>query len=343
MPSICLHHDGKEVDCYNDLNKRLEDMGFTGVYKCRTGMARDGCAIFWRPARFQLLHQGNIVFRELDLCDNVAQLCILQMKNRNTKASEDEGATQASKSGSTKGGKNCVVVGNVHLLFNLKHGDVKLGQKAHSLSQEWGGAPVVIAGDFNSTPLLDVSQLDRKQLSGQDDNDNCYTRPAQQLPTSQVDSMLSMETVEVGASTGSYEEDLEVKAWQTSTTQISRSSFDFSFQSGSSRKADPIASQRVWCWSPEELKAATGSEQQTVVRHDLLLQSSYAQIEAGSRDDMGEPLVTTYHRKFMGTVDYTWHIDGLFVVRVLDTLPVDVLERGHGLPSQVQCLFLSHP
>jgi hypothetical protein len=27
------------------------------------------------------------------------------------------------------------------------------------------------------------------------------------------------------------------------------------------------------------LKAATGSEQQTVVRHDLLLQSSYAQIE----------------------------------------------------------------
>jgi len=88
-----------------------------------------------------------------------------------------------------------------------------------------------------------------------------------------------METVEVGASTGSYEEDLEVKAWQTSTTQISRSSFDFGFQSGSSRKADPIASQRVWCWSPEELKAATGSEQQTVVRHDLLLQSSYAQIE----------------------------------------------------------------
>jgi ABC-type lipopolysaccharide export system ATPase subunit len=62
-------------------------------------MARDGCAIFCRPARFQLLHQGNIVFRELDLRDNVAQLCILQMKNRNTKASEDKGATQASKSG----------------------------------------------------------------------------------------------------------------------------------------------------------------------------------------------------------------------------------------------------
>jgi hypothetical protein len=50
-----------------------------------------------------------------------------------------------------------------------------------------------------------------------------------------------METVEVGTSTCSYEEDLEVKAC---TTQISRSSFDFGFQSGSSRKADSIASQR---------------------------------------------------------------------------------------------------
>jgi len=27
-------------------------------------------------------------------------------------------------------------------------------EKADSLSQEWGGAPVVIAGNFNSTPLV---------------------------------------------------------------------------------------------------------------------------------------------------------------------------------------------
>jgi len=60
----------------------------------------------------------------------------------------------------------------------------------------------------------------------------------------EVGSMLSTETV-VETSTHSYEEeDLEVKACQTSTTQISRSSFDFGFQSGSSRKANPIASQR---------------------------------------------------------------------------------------------------
>jgi len=39
--------------------------------------------------------------------------------------------------------------------------------------------------------------------------------------------------------------------------------------------------------------------------HDT--QNTYDQGKAGSRDDMGEPLVTTYHRKFMGTVDYIWY------------------------------------
>ncbi len=40
--------------------------------------------------------------------------------------------------------------------------------------------------------------------------------------------------------------------------------------------------------------------------HDT--QNTYDQGKAGSRDDMGEPLVTTYHYKFMGTVDYIWYI-----------------------------------
>lgn len=44
------------------------------------------------------------------------------------------------------------------MLFNPNRGDIKLGQirlllrKAHMLSKKWGGVPVVLAGDFNSTP-----------------------------------------------------------------------------------------------------------------------------------------------------------------------------------------------
>uniref|UniRef100_A0A0E0E083 Endonuclease/exonuclease/phosphatase domain-containing protein n=1 Tax=Oryza meridionalis TaxID=40149 RepID=A0A0E0E083_9ORYZ len=51
-----------------------------------------------------------------------------------------------------------LVVGNIHVLFNPKRGDVKLGQirmlleKANALAEKWGGIPIVLAGDFNSTP-----------------------------------------------------------------------------------------------------------------------------------------------------------------------------------------------
>jgi len=43
-------------------------------------------------------------------------------------------------------------------LFNPKRGDVKLGQirllleKANALSEKWDKIPIVLAGDFNSTP-----------------------------------------------------------------------------------------------------------------------------------------------------------------------------------------------
>jgi len=53
-----------------------------------------------------------------------------------------------------------------------------------------------------------------------------------------------------------------------------------------------------------------------------------------TRDHCGEPLATSYHSKFMGTVDYIWHSDELVPVRVLDTLPVNILKKTGGLPSQ---------
>ncbi|XP_027357820.1 carbon catabolite repressor protein 4 homolog 5 isoform X2 [Abrus precatorius] len=53
-----------------------------------------------------------------------------------------------------------------------------------------------------------------------------------------------------------------------------------------------------------------------------------------TRDDIGEPLATSYHSKFMGTVDYIWHSDDLIPVRVLETLPIDILRKTRGLPSE---------
>ncbi|KAG0455512.1 hypothetical protein HPP92_024804 [Vanilla planifolia] len=71
------------------------------------------------------------------------------------------------------------------MFFLTPNGDIKLGQvriflqEAYALSEKWGRIPVVLAGDFNSTPQsaiyeflltseLNITQHDRKSLSGQE-------------------------------------------------------------------------------------------------------------------------------------------------------------------------------
>ncbi|KAF8399132.1 hypothetical protein HHK36_014997 [Tetracentron sinense] len=164
----------QEVDRFNDLADILRKDGFIGVYKARTGEAYDGCAIFWKEELFTLSHQENIEFRNFGLRDNVAQLCVLK------KVLYDSQFKHKCRSTPTKS----LLVGNIHVLFNPNRGDVKLGQirlfleKAHSISQEWGSIPIVIAGDLNSMPQsamyqflasseLDILQHDRRKISRQ--------------------------------------------------------------------------------------------------------------------------------------------------------------------------------
>nr|XP_027109696.1 carbon catabolite repressor protein 4 homolog 5-like [Coffea arabica] len=53
-----------------------------------------------------------------------------------------------------------------------------------------------------------------------------------------------------------------------------------------------------------------------------------------SRNNIGEPLATSYHSKFMGTVDYIWHTGELLPVKVLETLAINKLKETGGLPSK---------
>ncbi|KAL0807722.1 hypothetical protein Bca101_100214 [Brassica carinata] len=189
-----------------------------------------------------------------------------------------------------------LVVGNIHVLFNPKRGDIKLGQvrllleRAYKLSQEWGNIPVAIAGDLNSTPKsaiydfvasadLDTQLHDRRQISGQSELD---TKPSP------------------------FRNHYAVSVSQTNE------------------------------WSQEELQLATGGQATTHVRHQLKLNSAYAGVPGTqrTRDQCGEPLATTCHSRFQGTVDYIWHTKELVPVRVLETLPTDVLRRTGGLPSE---------
>lgn len=89
-------------------------------------------------------------------------------------------------------------------------------------------------------------------------------------------------------------------------------------------------------WNDEELKLATGNEQVTCLQHHLDLCSAYLGIPGNdrTRDEIGEPLATSCHSKFTGTVDYIWHSEELVPLRVLEPLPMNVLQNMGGLPNK---------
>ncbi|KAF7813799.1 carbon catabolite repressor protein 4-like protein 3-like [Senna tora] len=295
---ICL----QEVDKYVELSNILVKAGYTGSYKSsyqsikernyvnlmtsenglqrRTGDTIDGCAMFWKADKFQLLEAENIEFKGIGLRDNVAQLSVFEMRNSDSRR---------------------ILIGNIHVLYNPSRGEVKLGQirfllsRAQALSEKWGNAPVVLAGDFNSTPqsgiykFLSSSELnimfyDRRDLSGQK---SCH--PAQVLGYKKetVNPFILMDRLFKG-------------------------------------------------WTDEEVKIATGNSQHHLVMHPLKLNSSYATIKgsARTRGFNGEPLATSYHSKFLGTVDYLWYSGNIIPTRVLDTVPIDILRKTGGLPCK---------
>lgn len=167
----------QEVDRFRELEEELKLRGYHGIWKMRTGTAIDGCAVFWRRSRFKLLYEEAIEFNKLGLRDNVAQICVLELMGQNN-------ATITNAVPSSSEGSNKVVICNIHVLYNPKRGDIKLGQvrillgKARAVSAIWNDAPVVLCGDFNCTPKsplynficeqkLDLSGLHRDKLSGQ--------------------------------------------------------------------------------------------------------------------------------------------------------------------------------
>ncbi|CAL0313849.1 unnamed protein product [Lupinus luteus] len=273
---LCL----QEVDKYVELSDILVKAGYTGTYKRRTGDTADGCAMFWKADKFRLLEEEGIQFKDFGLCDNVAQLLVFEMCESESRR---------------------VIVGNIHVLYNPNRGEVKLGQirfllsRAGALSEKWGSAPIVLAGDFNITPqsgiykFLSSSELnillyERKELSGQK---SC--RPAQVLGEKK-------ETV----------------------------------------RPFILLDGLLKCWTDEEVKVATGDSERHLAAHSLKLNSSYATLNgsASTRGFSGEPLATSYHSKFLGTVDYLWYSEGIVPTRVLDTVPIDDLVRTGGLPCK---------
>ncbi|RZB92667.1 Carbon catabolite repressor protein 4-like 5 isoform C [Glycine soja] len=287
----------EEINNYNASILCFQNSGFKGVYKARTGEAQDGCAVFWKDKLFKLLHQEDIEFQRFGMRNNVAQLCVFEA---NHDKKESDACNLTTMTPST--GKRRFVVGNIHVLFNPNRGDIKLGQvrllldKAYKLSQEWGNIPVIIAGDLNSVPQSAIYKF---------------------LSSSKLDIQLHDRRNMSGQ--------LEIQ-----TNRVFRS------QIGDDASISMSVSRQLYRWSVEELRLASGAEGVTRLQHQLKLCSAYSGVPGNhrTRDDIGEPLATSYHSKFMGTVDYIWHSEDLIPVRVLETLPIDTLRRSRGLPSE---------
>lgn len=180
---ICLQE--VQADYYEThIYPALCDSGFEGVYKQKTRASMgltgkvDGCALFWRRSKFHLVESYSIEFNELaqrqatqvlgmnprsDEClaylnrlskDNVAQLVVLELTQ----------PTHATRSNRDPISQVCIA--NTHLYSNKDFPDVKLWQSWQLLQEletfvmsRGQNLPLMICGDFNSTPDTAVYDL----------------------------------------------------------------------------------------------------------------------------------------------------------------------------------------
>jgi len=244
---VCL----QEVDRYNHLKSLLTSHGYVGRYLKRPNGRPDGLAMFWKRHKFDVIESKDVVYAGLGLRDNVAQ--IYRLRCRHIDGTERDGDCD-------------VVISNIHVLFNPKRGDIKLGQirvLLDTISKVSGGGrvhPIVMCGDYNSAPhsclyefieagFLDFLRCDRRHISGQ----IADSRPKQIVKTP--------------------------------------------------KQSKP--------WKEEEIYLATGMKEEEFVdeddiaygtlRHTFQLKSSYRAV-------LGEePIFTTAHDKYVGTVDYIFY------------------------------------
>ncbi|XP_011005499.1 PREDICTED: carbon catabolite repressor protein 4 homolog 5 isoform X1 [Populus euphratica] len=213
----------------------------------------------------------------------------------NENQSETGLRTEASKIISPK--RRSLVVGNIHVLFNPNRGDIKLGQVRIFLEKAYK-----LSQEWGNIPIIIGGDLNS-------------------LPQSAIYQFLTASELEILLhDRRNISGQLECPPQQKDLRS----------------RDENVARSLIYRWSDEELRLATGNEELTHLQHELKLYSAYLGVPGsrGLRDNRGEPLATSYHSKFMGTVDYIWHTKGLIPVRVLETLPINILRRSAGLPNE---------
>lgn len=244
---ICLQEI--QADHYeNHVYAAFSDAGYEGVYKQKTrqsmGLAGkvDGCALFWRRTTFHLVESYSIEFNEVAQRytsnmvgpshrsdeamlfvnrlskDNIAQLVVLEFANQPlARAGQQRDAYQ-------------ICIANTHLYSNKDFPDVKLWQ-AWQLLQELenfvlsrgSNLPLVICGDFNSTPETAVYDLLVRQ-SVHPAHPDVNVANNDDVPNVLPDAMNITNSFQLGSA---YQTVLGDEPWVTNYTQNFKGVLDY--------------------------------------------------------------------------------------------------------------------
>jgi len=155
MPDVIVL---QEVDHYSDFfEPALALLGYKGLYAKRSTFRLDGCALFYKEAKFDLISSTRIEYNDLAKIkkndnykrDNVAILATLQPKTSNPNKESRR-----------------VIVATTHFFWNPEFAYVKTEQAQYLLDRvrdvyqnEKNNAAVFIAGDFNSVPESEVYSI----------------------------------------------------------------------------------------------------------------------------------------------------------------------------------------
>jgi CCR4-NOT transcription complex subunit 6 len=181
---LCLQE--VQADYYeNHVYAAMSEAGYEGVYKQKTrqsmGLAGkvDGCALFWRRSKCHLVESYSIEFNE------VAQRQVTQVLGLNPRSEEGSAfLSRLSKDNvaqlvvlefmqpvsRTRNEMAQICVANTHLYSNKDCPDVKLWQTWQLLQElesyvmsRGQSLPLILCGDFNSTPDTAVYTLLSRQ------------------------------------------------------------------------------------------------------------------------------------------------------------------------------------
>ncbi|KAM3860967.1 protein angel homolog 2 [Diretmus argenteus] len=303
---VCLQ-EVQEDHYHTQIRPALQRLGYQCEYKKRTGRKPDGCAVVFKSSRLSLLSSNPVEFfrpgNDLLDRDNVGLVLLLR---------PNDGIGQSDPSA-------FICIANTHLLYNPRRGDIKLAQLAillaeiHRMSRLPDGStsPVVVCGDFNSTPwsplyhflttgCLQYQGLPIGRVSGQED---CPR--SQRLLTSPI-----------------WSNSLGINQhcqYETNTPGVEGAISNLTVE-------DLIA------------KAAFNSAR---IEHSVKLQSSYRHFLHD-----GRPEITTHHSRTALTVDYILYTPdsvtssslpggrGLQLLGRLSLVGQSELEAVNGLPNR---------